>query len=120
MVVGIGLARNQQSIPDWIQNHLFWLQTFQWIALIAFAAKAATAAFSTRRLESRRLKYYVACWLSSASVPMILSMFVWDGLRRMHVTVAGLTTLLIPIPPLLVPLNRIGLAAFSLSRNRHR
>jgi hypothetical protein len=118
------LAQESETHPEgWLRDPNRALQCFQWLAAMAVIVKVWLAAWSWRRITSRRLRRYLLIWGAAVSCLVALVLLVWA--RGALVLLCG------PLDPIrfrntlllaaifVMPLARVGLAPCMLAKNRH-
>lgn len=98
-----------QRLPAWAFQDPARLDMVIMVGAAAVIAKYALAAFTWRDVEAGYRRQYFLAWLAGTATVGALGIVVW-GTEALVILVALLT----------IPLARVGLAASSLARNRHR
>ena len=84
-----------------------WLS---WIAAVAVIAKCVLAVFSWRKVATGFVRRYCGVWIGATACLIVLAVLLPLPRLRLFLILGAL---------LYIPLSRIGLAVWSLDRNRH-
>jgi hypothetical protein len=108
-------------MPAWLFAEPARLAAIVWLAAALVIAKYWFAAYAWRDVTSPYVVQYVAAWALGTTCLMSLGLVVW-GIVRIYVPMDAprVQSLVVLLALLAVPLGRVGIAPFRLSRNRHR
>jgi hypothetical protein len=122
MAFVISFFQRQQTTLQWIQSGLqHWTPTLEWVAAAGLIAKLAMMVYTIRRMTRAHVLQYTAFWMTGVACLWTTVLLITGALNKVHAPVPpGLKPLLIMSAILMVPIGRFEIAAFSLSRNRHR
>ena len=103
------------SPTSWLRT---WIRTdpdgfvawLSWIAAVAVIAKCVLAVFSWRKVATGFVRQYCGVWIGTTACMIVLAVLLPFHRLRLFLILAAL---------LYIPLTRIGLAVWSLDRNRH-
>ncbi len=116
-----GVALDADRLPGWLLEDPARMAPVVWIMAIAVIVKYWLAAHSWRRVSARYTRQYLLLWGAGTMCMALLAVLLWRVVRiYMALDIYRLQSLMVLLSLLAVPLARVGLAASSLGRNRHR
>ena len=116
-----GVALDADRLPGWLLEDPARMAPVVWIMAIAVIVKYWLAARSWRRVSARYARQYLLLWGAGTMCMALLAVLLWRVVRiYMALDIYRLQSLMVLLSLLAVPLARVGLAASSLGRNRHR
>jgi hypothetical protein len=108
-------------LPGWLLGDPARLAPIVWIAAVAVIAKYWLAAYSWRGVAPRYLRIYLLIWLAGTASFLTLGTVLCRIVRiHLPLDIDRLSSLVILLALLTMPLARVGLAPSLLARNRHR
>ena len=115
------LVFDATRLPGWVLDDPARLRAIAWMLSCAVTAKYWLAARAWRRARRQYVRGYLLAWSAGTACFAIAGLLIW---QIVHVYVAldvsSFQSVVILLSLLAMPLARVGLAASSLARNRHR